>query len=66
MTNGDEDVCEEVRNYLSENDVLDSESEIQNATKFAVKSGSTKCAVLVYNSGKIVVQGAERGDALAA
>jgi len=59
MTNGDEYVCKQVRHYLSENGVLYAESEIQNATKFEVKSGSTKCSVLVYNSGKIVVQGAD-------
>ena len=57
MSRGDEKISQSVRSALSGANVEFHESEIQNATKFDCRSGSSKCAILVYNSGKIVVQG---------
>ena len=57
MPNGDEKICNSIREALQNNDILDTEEDIQNATKFSVKSGATRAAILVYNSGKIVVEG---------
>lgn len=59
MPNGDEKVCTNVREALSKNNVLETEQEIQNATKFIAKSGVNKGAIAVYNSGKMVVEGAD-------
>ena len=59
MANGDEKICSAVRTALTQNNVLESEQEIQYATKFAVKSGANKAGVIVYNSGKIHVEGAD-------
>lgn len=59
MSNGDEKICNIVRDNLTQNNVLDSEQEIQHATKFTIKSGSNKAGLIVYNSGKIHVEGAE-------
>jgi len=35
------------------------EVEIQHATKFQLKSGANRAGILVYNSGKVVVEGAD-------
>jgi len=59
MANGDEKICNAVREALKQNGVLESEQEIQYATKFSVKSGANKAGVIVYNSGKIHVEGAD-------
>lgn len=59
MPNGDENICNAVRRALITNGVLDSEQDIQHATKFLVKLGAARAGVLVYNSGKIVIEGAE-------
>lgn len=59
MPNGDEKICNAVREALNQNGVLDGEQEIQYATKFSVKSGANKAGVIVYNSGKIHVEGAD-------
>ena len=59
MSNGDEKICNAIREALKQNDVLEAEQEVQFATKFSVKSGANKAGVLVYNSGKIHVEGAE-------
>lgn len=59
MPNGDEKICALVRNYVEASGVLDAETDIQHATKFAVKSGAHKAGILVYNSGKIHVEGAD-------
>lgn len=57
MPNGDEKMCESVREALKNNSVLDSEQEIQHATKFNAKSGANKAGIAVYNSGKMHVDG---------
>ncbi|WP_163576195.1 hypothetical protein [Halomonas faecis] len=59
MSNGDEKICEVVRGYIQNSDILDQETEIQHATKFKVKSGAHRAGILVYNSGKIHVEGAD-------
>ncbi|WP_034264043.1 hypothetical protein [Aminiphilus circumscriptus] len=59
MSNGDEKVCNAVRELLNQNGVLEGEQEIQYATKFSVKSGANKAGIIVYNSGKIHVEGAD-------
>ncbi len=59
MPNGDEKICNAVRAALTQNGVLDGEQEVQFATKFSVKSGANKAGILVYNSGKIHVEGAD-------
>ncbi len=59
MPNGDEKICNSVRSLLESNGVLEGEQEIQHATKFNVKSGATRAGLLVYNSGKIHVEGAD-------
>jgi hypothetical protein len=59
MANGDEKICNAVREALNQNGVLEGEHEIQYATKFSVKSGANKAGVIVYNSGKIHVEGAD-------
>ncbi|MBL8421125.1 MAG: hypothetical protein JNK92_10870 [Dechloromonas sp.] len=58
MPNGDEKICSAVREALKQNAVLESEQDIQHATKFSVKSGANKAGMLVYNTGKIHVEGA--------
>lgn len=59
MSNGDEKICNSVREALKQNNVLEAEQEIQHATKFTVKSGANKAGVIVYNSGKIHVEGVD-------
>lgn len=57
MANGDENICNSVREALIQNGIFESEQEIQYATKFSVRSGTNKAGVIVYNSGKIHVEG---------
>lgn len=57
MSNGDSDICKSVQQALEASSVFDGAEEIQNATKLRAKSGSNRAVALVYNSGKIVVQG---------
>lgn len=59
MPNGDEKMCASVREALTQNGVLESEQEIQHATKFIAKSGANKAGLAVYNSGKMHVEGAD-------
>lgn len=59
MTNGDSKIAEQVRSFVANSGVLDQETEIQNATKFAVKSGTSRAAINVFNTGRIHVEGAE-------
>lgn len=59
MPNGDDKVCGAVRESLTQNGVLETEQDIQFATKFTVKSGANRAGIIVYNSGKIHVEGAE-------
>jgi hypothetical protein len=59
MANGDEKMCGAVREVLEQSGVLESEQDIQHATKFSLKSGATKAGLVVYNSGRIHVEGAE-------
>lgn len=59
MTVGDDDICGLVRAHVTNAGILDGESEIQHATKFSLKSGANRAGLLVYNSGKVVVEGAD-------
>lgn len=59
MPNGDEKTCTSVREALTKHGVLDSEQEIQHATKFIAKSGANKAGLSVFNSGKMHVDGAD-------
>lgn len=59
MANGDSKVCAVVRDLLpatSGMHLLEAR-DILNATKFVVGNGSLHAGILVYNSGKIVVEG---------
>jgi hypothetical protein len=57
MSNGDEKICETVRSALTAHKADFHESEIQHATKFAVKSGAQAASLNVYNTGKMHVEG---------
>lgn len=57
MANGDDEVVASVQTALKANDVSFQETDIDHATKFDCKSGKDKCSLVVYNSGKMVVQG---------
>lgn len=57
MSNGDSEICKSVQQALEASSVFDGSEEIQNATKIKAKSGLNRAVALVYNSGKIVVQG---------
>ena len=59
MANGDEKICNSVREYLQREGVYEREDEIDYATKFSLKSGANRTLILVYNSAKIHVQGAD-------
>jgi len=59
MANGDEKMCASVREALTQNNILDTEQDIQHATKFNAKSGANRAGMIVYNSGKIHVEGAD-------
>lgn len=59
MSNGDENICGLVRGIVTNSGVLEKEAEIQHATKFQLKSGSHKAGIVVYNTGRIVVEGAD-------
>ena len=57
MTNGNPRITHLVQNTLESNGVLDDTNEIQYATKFTAQFESFRAHILVYNTGKIVVQG---------
>ena len=57
MTNGNPRLTHLVQNALESNGVLDDTNEIQYATKFTAQFESFRAHILVYNTGKIVVQG---------
>ena len=57
MTNGNPRITHLVQNALESNGVLDDTNEIQYATKFTAQFESFRAHILVYNTGKIVVQG---------
>lgn len=59
MPNGDDKICNAVHEALTSNNVLESVQDIQHATKYSVKSGANRAAIVVYNSGKMVVEGAQ-------
>jgi len=59
MSNGDERICNQIRNALKANSIYDEEIEIQSATKFKVKSGSHRAAINVFNTGKINIEGSD-------
>ncbi len=57
MSNGDEDVCAQVRNIMGARGLSFEEVEIQNATKFKVKVNANSASLNVYNTGKLHVEG---------
>lgn len=57
MSHGDEKVCATVRDALQAHNLDVQESEIQHATKFIAKSGALSSAIIVFNSGKLHVEG---------
>ncbi|WP_199183836.1 hypothetical protein [Novosphingobium sp. HII-3] len=59
VANGDATICDAVRSALTTNTVLEAEADIQHATKFSAKSGASRAAIIVFNSGKMHVEGAE-------
>jgi hypothetical protein len=59
MPKGDPKLCEQVRNALARNNILESELDEQHATKFTAKSGVNKAAIQVFNTGALAVQGKE-------
>lgn len=59
MPNGDEQICNSVRAMLEREGVYEREDEIDYATKFSLKSGANRAIILVYNTGKMHVQGAD-------
>lgn len=59
MSNGDATICAQVRNTLTANGIFESESEIQNATKFKVKMGANRAAINVFNTGKMNIEGSQ-------
>lgn len=59
MANGDEKICATVRELLQREGVYEREEEIDYATKFHLRSGANRALLLVYNSGKMHVQGAD-------
>ena len=59
MPNGDEQICNSVRAMLEREGVYEREDDIDYATKFSLKSGANRAIILVYNTGKMHVQGAD-------
>jgi hypothetical protein len=59
MSNGDEQICNGVRAMLEREGVFEREDDIDYATKFSLKSGANRAIILVYNTGKMHVQGAD-------
>ncbi|WP_417770363.1 hypothetical protein [Stappia sp.] len=57
MSNGDEKVCDTVKDSLIAHKIDFAETDIQHATKFTVKSGSFLASINVYSTGKIHVEG---------
>ena len=57
MGNGEPKLCDQIRDILERHHILDEEVEIQNATKFKVKNGTSKAAINVFNTGKMNVEG---------
>lgn len=57
MSNGDEKLCETVRNALVAHKMDFQEADIEYATKFTVKSGALSASINVFNSGKLHVDG---------
>ncbi|MEN9663794.1 MAG: hypothetical protein RLZZ326_157 [Planctomycetota bacterium] len=57
MTNGNPRISHLVQSALKSNGVLDDKNEIQFATQFTAQFESFRAHILVYNTGKIVVQG---------
>lgn len=57
MGHGDERVCADVRAGLTALGFDPSEAEIQNATKFTVRSKGVSGSLNVYNTGKVNVEG---------
>lgn len=57
MSNGEEKVCETVRNALVAHKMDFQEGDIQHATKFSLKSGALTASINVYNTGKLHVEG---------
>lgn len=59
MTKGDETKCNAVRDAVESAGILESESEVEYATKFAVALGASKAELHVFTTGEIHVEGAD-------
>lgn len=59
MANGDAGICDLIKQALETSGLYEGSEDIQNATKVKAKSGSNRAVAVVYNSGKIVIQGSE-------
>jgi|GEM_PF-6740547 len=58
MTTGDEAKCSVVRDAVESAGILESESEVEYATKFTVALGTSQANMLVFTTGEIHVDGA--------
>lgn len=59
MGNGDAGMCERVRGSLTNSGADYDESEVQYGTKFTMKVGAKRASLVVFNTGKLHVEGAE-------
>jgi len=59
MTTGDEIKCSAVRDAVESAGILESESEVEYATKFAVALGASCAEIHVFTTGEMHVEGAE-------
>lgn len=57
MPNGDADLCQKVQEAFALNKLDFVEFEMQNATKFSIGRNAQLASILIYSSGKIVVEG---------
>ena len=57
MTNGNPRITNLVQAAVENNVLLEKQEEIQYATRFTATFGSLRAYILVFNTGKIVVQG---------
>lgn len=59
MGNGDSALCDRVRGALKNSGTEYDESEVQHATKLTLKAGAKRASILVFNTGRLHVEGAE-------
>ena len=59
MPKADPKIYEQVKRSLQEAAILETESDVQHGTKFSCRSGIQKAAIIVFNTGKVHVEGNE-------